>query len=89
MRNFLYAIKSSNVVKCIDTWRETPVEAEDLVVDKGGEREVVEEICEVFPNIGIAIFSKAFVIETIDLGNLAGLVVATNEGDAIRVSETS
>lgn len=63
------------------------MEAEDLVVDEGGKRKVVEEVCEVFPNIGVAIFSEAFIIEAIDLGNLAGFVIPTEYGNALGVSD--
>ena len=56
MRNFLYTIKSADVVEGIDAWGETSVEAEDLVVNERGEGKVVEEIREVFPNVGIAVF---------------------------------
>jgi hypothetical protein len=38
MWNFLYTIERSDVVEGIDAGGETSVEAEDLVVDKGGKR---------------------------------------------------
>jgi len=69
--NFLDAIKRSDVVKCIDAGRETAVQAEDLVVDQGSEREVVEEVCEVFPDVGVAVFAEALVVEAVDLGDLS------------------
>ena len=62
------------------------MEAEDLVVDQGSEGKVVEEIGEVLPYVGIAVFSKALIIKPIDLCDLAGLVVATEDGDALRIS---
>jgi hypothetical protein len=33
------------------------VEAEDLVVDEGGEGEVVEEVGEVLPHVGVAVLA--------------------------------
>jgi hypothetical protein len=62
------------------------VEAEDLVVDEGGKGEVVEEVCKVFPYIRVAIFSQTFVVETVDLRDLTGFVVATEDCDALGVS---
>ena len=62
------------------------MEAEDLVVDEGSEGEVVEKVCEVFPYVRIAILSEALIVEAIDLGDLAGFVVATEDCDALRVS---
>jgi hypothetical protein len=87
MWNFLYTIECSDVIKGIDAGGETSVEAEDLVVDKGGEGEVVEEIREVLPYVRVAIFAETLIIEPIDLCDLAGFVVATEDGDALRVSD--
>lgn len=52
------------------------MEAEDLIFDEGGEREEIEEIGEVFPNIGVAILAQTLVVEAVDLRNLARFVVA-------------
>ena len=87
MRHLLYPIERANVVQGIDAWRETSVEAEDLVFNKSGEREEVEEIGEVFPDVCIAVFPEAFVVETVDLGDLTGLVVTAEDGDALWVAD--
>lgn len=58
-----------------------------MVFDKGGEWEVVEEVGEVAPYIGVPIFTKTFVVEAVDLGDLARLVISTEDGDALAVSE--
>jgi hypothetical protein len=63
------------------------MEAEDLVVDEGGKGEVVEEVCKVFPYIRVAIFSETFVVETVDLRDLTGFVVATEDCNALGVSD--
>ncbi len=63
------------------------MEAEDLVVDEGGERQVVKEVGEVLPNIGVAIFPKAFVIKAIHLRDLTGFVITAEDGDALGVSD--
>jgi hypothetical protein len=83
----LYPIERSDVIQRIDAWGETTVKTEDLVVDQSGKREVVEKICEVFPNVGIAILSKALIIEAVHLSDLTGLVVATKDRDALGVSD--
>lgn len=87
MGNFLYTIECSDVIKGIDAGGETSVEAEDLVVDKGGKGKVVEEVGEVLPYVRVAIFSEAFIVEPVDLGDLARFMVATKDGDALRVSD--
>ena len=41
-----------------------------LIFDKGGEWEVVEEVSEVSPNVGIAVFPQALVVKAVDLRDL-------------------
>lgn len=87
MRNLLYPVKRPNVVERIDGWRKTSMQAEDLVLDQGGKWEEIEEVGEVLPDVRVAIFAQALVIEAIDLGDLSRFVVATENGDALRVSD--
>ena len=47
------------------------MEAEYLIIDESGKREVVKEVGEVFPDVGIAILAQAFIVKPIDLCNLA------------------
>lgn len=63
------------------------MQAEDLVVDEGGEGEVVEQVGKVLPDIGVAVLAEAFVVEAVDLGDLARLMVSAEDGDALRVSD--
>lgn len=42
MRYFLNAVKSTDVIERIDGGGKTTVKAEDLVIDEGGEREVIK-----------------------------------------------
>jgi hypothetical protein len=63
------------------------VEAEDLVLDEGGEGEVVEEVGEVLPHVGVAVLPQALVVEAVDLCDLAGFVVAAQDGDALGVAD--
>lgn len=62
------------------------MKAEDLVLDEGGEREEIEKVGEVLPHVGIAIFAQALVVEAVDLGDLAGFVVAAEDGDALGIA---
>ena len=55
------------MVQGVDTGGEAAVEAEYLAVNQGRQGKVVEQVGEVFPNIGISIFSQAFVIEPVHL----------------------
>lgn len=44
MGNFLNTVERTNVVESIDTGGETSVETEDLVINEGGQRKVVEQV---------------------------------------------
>jgi hypothetical protein len=63
------------------------MQAEDLVFDEGGEGEEVEEVGEIFPDVCVSILSEAFVVETVNLSDLARFVVATEDGDALGVAD--
>lgn len=63
------------------------MEAENLVLNQGSQGEVVEEVGEYLPHVGVAVFAKAFVIEAVDLCDLARLVVASEDGNALGVSD--
>lgn len=86
VRHFLDAVERTNVIKGIDAGRKTTVKTEDLVVNEGGQGKVVEEVGEELPDIGIAVFPQALIVEAVDLGNLARLVVASQNGDPLWVS---
>jgi len=86
MWNLLYTIKRSDVVEGIDTWGKTSVKAEDLLVNQGGKGEIIEEISEVLPYVGVAVLSETFVIKTVDLRDPTGFVVATEDCDSLGVS---
>lgn len=60
---------------------------EDCVVDYYRQSEVVEHVGEVVPDVGVAVFARALGVEAVGLGHAAGLVVATDEVDAVGVAE--
>ena len=49
--------RKPDVVKSVNAWAETPVQGKDLVVDKGGEGEVVEQVRERFPHICVPVLA--------------------------------
>ena len=87
VRHFLDAVEASNVVEGINAGGEATVKAEDLVVDEGSEWEVIEEISEEFPDVGIAILAQALIVEAIDLCDLSRFVVAAEDGDSGGISD--
>ena len=63
------------------------MQTEDLVVDERRQRQEIEEVCKVLPHVGIAVLAQALVVEAVHLSDLAGLVVAAQDGDAAGVAD--
>ena len=87
MGNLLDPVKRPDVVESVDAGRQTAVQTEDLVVDQGSQRQVVEQICEELPDVGISVLAKTLIIEAVYLCDLSGFVVAAQDGDSGRVSD--
>ena len=62
------------------------MDAEDFVIDDCSEGKVIKYICAVSPHVYTAVLSKTLIVETVDLGDLSTLVVATDQGDSLWVS---
>tara|TARA_B110000238_G_C16041156_1_gene401934 strand:+ start:646 stop:945 length:300 start_codon:yes stop_codon:yes gene_type:complete len=62
------------------------MKAEDAAFNDGGQRQVIEQACEILPNIGISVLSQAFIIKSIDLGDLLTLVITSQDGNSVWVS---
>lgn len=86
VRNLLRARHDSDLVEGADLGGQAAVDTQDFAVDDGGEGEEVEDLAAGFPHRGVAVLLLAFLVEAVDLGDLAGFVVAAHEGDAVGVS---
>jgi len=60
--------------------------AEYLIIDDDTECQKIEHICEIMPDIGVAIFPRTFGVETVRLCNAARFVVSADEMHAMGVS---
>lgn len=58
-----------------------------FVVNDGGQTEIVEYLRAVSPHVDGSIFPQTLIIKTIHLCNLAGLVIAADESDAVGVTD--
>jgi len=45
------------------------MQTKDLVLDDSGQRQVVEELRELFPNVRVAVLAKTFVVETVPISS--------------------
>ena len=60
--------------------------AHDLVVDQRSNAQAVEHIHEVLPRVRTSVLLHALVVEAVHLRDLASLVVATEQRDAVGVA---
>ena len=58
VRNLLQPVQGSDVVQGVDTRRQTAVEAEDLTVNQSCQGEIIEQIGEIFPHVGIPVLPQ-------------------------------
>ena len=61
--------------------------AEYFAIDNGREREVIKYFRTVPPHGHTVVLSKTLVVEAVHLRDLAGLVVAPQDGDALWVPD--
>ena len=63
------------------------MDAEDAIVDDGSQREVIEDVSAVSPNIERAVLPQTFIVKSVDLGDLPALVVSSNQRDQIGIAD--
>ena len=63
--HLLDTVQITGLVKSIDAWAESAVKAKYLASNNSGHGQIVKCICEIFPHVGIAVFSKTLVIKAI------------------------
>lgn len=68
---------SSKWHECFSDW------SSYLSIDQCSEWQVVKQVCEVLPDIGIAVLPQALVVEAIDLCDLPWLMVPSQDGDSL------
>lgn len=67
--------------------REDGVKGVYLVLNQSGNGKVVEQVGEHLPNVAVSVFPEAFVVETVDLCDLTALVISSENGDPVAVSD--
>lgn len=55
------------VVERVDGWGESAVQAEDAVLDQRRHGQVVEQVGEELPHVGVAVLALALVVEAVHL----------------------
>ena len=62
------------------------MQTEDLILHHSGKRQVVKQVGEEFPHVGVSVLAHALVVEAVDLGDLAAFVVASQNSQAIPIA---
>lgn len=63
------------------------MKTEETIFDYSGQRQVIKKLSQGFPDVAVTVFSAAFIIESVDLGNLSRLVVSSQDDDSVFVSD--
>ena len=63
------------------------MQTEELILDNCCQGKVIEEFSEAFPDVGVAVFSTALIVKSIDLSDLSGLMISSEDGDSVFVSD--
>lgn len=85
--NLLGACDDADLVDGANFGGKAPVYAQDLTVNDGRQHEEIKDLAARLPYGGVAVLVLALFIEAVHLRDLAGLMVAAYEYDAVRVSE--
>ena len=62
------------------------MQTEDFLFDNCGQGQVVEQVSEVLPHVGVAVLAQALVVEPVHLRDLPRLVIASQYGDSVLVT---
>jgi hypothetical protein len=85
VRNLLGASNDSNLVYSTDLRAQTTVNAQNLAINDSSEDKEIENLAARLPDRRVTVLLLALLVESIDLGNLSGFVVASNKSDPVRV----
>ena len=51
------------------------------------DRQIIKNVSEVLPNIRTAVFSMAFIVKSVDLGDLSRFMVPSQNGQSVSVPD--
>lgn len=83
--DLLCAGDDADLIQGPDFRAQSAVDAKDFAVDYGTKGHEIEYLTARFPDGSVAVLLHAFLVEAVDLRDLAGFVVTTDEGDAVGV----
>jgi len=81
--HLLESVQGADMIQRVNTGTESTVETEDLTVHQSSEGQVVKQVGEVLPHVGIAVLPQALVIKPVNLSDLSRLVIASKNCDSL------
>jgi len=80
MGHFLDSVQLLDLLEGVNAGGEATMEAENGVIDDSSQGEVVEQLGEVDPYVGVTVLPQALVVEPVHLRDLSDLVVTSQDG---------
>lgn len=87
VRHLLFPIDRPDLVQILNRRTQSAVHAEYLPIDYGRQTQIVKDLGAIAPHIGRTVFPHAFIVEAVDLRDLARFVIAADQRDAIRIAD--
>jgi hypothetical protein len=87
MRHLLLPIDQPDLIQRPDTRTQPAMHTEHPPIHDRAQAQVVKHVAAVPPHVDRPVFALALVVEAVDLGDLAGLVVAADERHAVGVAD--
>ena len=85
VRNLLSTGDDANLIDSTDFWTKATVNTENLTINDSSQNQEVKDLAARLPDRRVAVLLLTLFVEAVDLSDLAGLVVATDEGDLVRI----
>ena len=63
------------------------MKAKNLSIHKCSQWQVIKQISKIFPDIGISIFAETFIIKSVNLGDLATLVISSQNSNSFLIAD--
>ncbi len=63
------------------------MKTEEGVFNNGSERQVIKELSKGFPDVTVSVLSGALIIESVNLGDLPGFVVTSEDDNSVFVPD--
>jgi len=81
--HFHSAVDQADLVESFDFWRQTTMDAENFSFNDSANSKVVEDLATVLPWVDIAVLAHSLLVEAVYGSDATGLVVTSEEGDAV------